>query len=345
MSRCVSEGLPLALSMGEPSGVGPQLTLRAWLATASKGGAPRFFVVAPPSVLRQAATLIHVDVPLQIIDEPTLATRVFPDALPVVPLADIGTVRWGCPQISQQKAVIDSLEQVCAYARQGVARAIVTNPIHKESLYAHGFAYAGHTEFLARPNGTPVMMLVGKRLRVALMTTHCSLQDAIAQLDVEMIVGKVRCVVEALRRDFAIASPRLALAALNPHAGENGCLGDEEQTILAPACDILRGQGINIVGPLSADTLFVPSHACSYDAVICLYHDQGLIPFKALCFDEGVNVTLGIDCVRTSPAHGVAFDRVSDANASVSSLLAALRLADELGSRRQAAPVAVARSA
>jgi len=328
--------------MGEPSGIGPQLTLRAWLATTGKEGkgdnkGPCFFTVASPSVLRAAAMLIGVAVPIQIIAEPAQAIQVFPEALPVVPLDCPGDVRWGHPQAQHQQAVIDSLERVCAYAQQGSAAAVVTNPIHKESLYAHGFPYAGHTEFLARFGGTPVMMLAGKHLRVALVTTHCPLRAAIKQLNTEMIRNKVCCVVESLRRDFAIGSPRLAMAALNPHAGENGTLGDEEQKILIPTCHALRAQGIDIDGPLSADTLFVPSRASSYDAVICLYHDQGLIPFKALCFDEGVNVTLGIDCVRTSPAHGVAFDRVGDGSASVSSLLAALRLADTLGRHRRGA--------
>ncbi|HUN51162.1 MAG TPA: 4-hydroxythreonine-4-phosphate dehydrogenase PdxA, partial [Candidatus Sulfotelmatobacter sp.] len=211
-------------------------------------------------------------------------------------------------------------------------------PIHKGALYAAGFRHPGHTEYLAALTGgaTPVMLLAGRGLRVVPVTVHLPLREAVARLDTATIVAQAAITAEALRRDFAIAAPRLAVAGLNPHAGEGGSLGGEDQAIVAPAVAELRRRGIDARGPLSADTMFHARARAGYDAAICMYHDQALIPLKTIDFDGGVNVTLGLPIVRTSPDHGTAFDIAGTGTARPDSLIAALRLAAEIAGHRAA---------
>jgi len=327
--------LPLALTMGDPAGIGGELTLAAWLAR--RGGAEVFFVLDDPARLEALARRLHLDVPLRPIAAPEEATGSFAEALPVLPVRLPATPRPGRPDPANGGAVLDSIARAVDLVRRAQAGAVVTNPIHKDTLYKTGFRHPGHTEYLAALAGTetpPVMMLTCPGLRVVPVTVHLPLAQAVATLSAAAIIRAGRATADALVRDFGIARPRLAVAALNPHAGENGALGREEIEIIAPAVAALRESGISVVGPLPADTLFYAAARRSHDAVLCMYHDQALIPLKTIDFARGVNVTLGLPFVRTSPDHGTAFDIAGEGRADPTSLLAALDLARALARRR-----------
>jgi 4-hydroxythreonine-4-phosphate dehydrogenase len=322
---------PLALTSGEPAGIGPDITLAAWLRRAELN-LPAFYVLGDGGLFRDRAKTLGLDVRLaEIHPEDALAT--FADALPVVPTGKIATARPGQPDGSSADAAIASIRQAVDDVVGGRAAAVVTNPIAKSVLYRSGFRHPGHTEFLAELAAAggrapqPVMMLWSPSLAVVPVTIHLSLRDAIAQLSGDLIVSTVRIVAAGLKSRFGIARPRLALSGLNPHAGEDGSLGNEEQDIVTPAVDKLRAEGIDVRGPLPADTMFHEAARKTYDCAICMYHDQALIPIKTLAFDDGVNVTLGLPFVRTSPDHGTAFDIAGTGRANPSSLIAALRLA------------------
>lgn len=320
---------PLALTMGEPGGVGGELALKAWAAP----GVPAFFLAG------DAGWLSRIDpaAPVREISRPGEAAQVFPDALPVLPLPLTAPVKPGTADPAHAPAVIASIERAVAAVRAGGASAVVTLPIQKESLTNAGFAHPGHTEFLAALTGArrPVMMLVGKHLRTVPMTVHVPLSEVAGRLTASLVEDTARIVAHGLRADFGIAAPRLALAGLNPHAGEGGTLGPEEDAIMAPAAARLRREGIDIRGPLSADTLFHGEARAGYDAALCPYHDQALIPVKMLDFHNAVNVTLGLPIVRTSPDHGTALDIAGTGRARPDSLIAALKLAHEMAGRRQ----------
>jgi 4-hydroxythreonine-4-phosphate dehydrogenase len=322
---------PLALTSGEPAGIGPDITLKAWLRRAELN-LPAFYVLGDGGLLHERAKTLGLDVRLaEIRPEDALAT--FADALPVVTTGNIATARPGQPDDSSANAAIASIRQAVDDVLAGRAAAVVTNPIAKSVLYRSGFRHPGHTEFLAELAAAggqapqPVMMLWSPALAVVPVTIHLSLRDAIAQLSGELIVSTVRIVAAGLKSRFGIARPRLALSGLNPHAGEDGSLGTEEQDIVTPAADMLRAEGIDVRGPLPADTMFHEAARRTYDCAICMYHDQALIPIKTLAFDDGVNVTLGLPFIRTSPDHGTAFDIAGTGRANPSSLIAALRLA------------------
>lgn len=322
---------PVAVSQGDPAGIGPEITRAAW--NALKHGGPDFFVVGDPELYGTDAEEIGA---------PSDTSTVFGRALPVLPARLAVPARPGEPDSRNAPATISSIERVVGLTVAGDACGAVTNPIAKSVLRDAGFRHPGHTEFVAELTADlpvsgargPVMMLAGPSLRVALVSIHQPLTEAIAALSTERIAHVARVTHEALVRDFAIASPRLALAGLNPHAGENGHIGREEIEIVAPAADILRAEGINVAGPLPADAMFHAEARARYDAAICLYHDQGLIPLKALDFWNGVNVTLGLPIVRTSPDHGTAFDIAGTGVARAESLVAAIRLAAQMGRRR-----------
>lgn len=329
---------PLAVTMGEPAGVGGELTLQAWLRRRDRG--PAFFAVDDPQRLSALARSLNWNVPVREIAGPEQANAVFPDALPVLPLGRGVRAEPGKPDPAAGAAVIEAIDVATALALAGRAGGVVTNPIQKSALYAAGFRHPGHTEYLASLAGLtepPVMMLAGGGLRVVLATIHLSLRDAVAALTTEAIVRVGRAAAQALQRDFAVAAPRLAAAALNPHAGENGAMGDEESRIIAPAVAALRAEGVDVVGPAPADTLFHAGARSRYDAVVCMYHDQGLIPLKTIAFDCGVNVTLGLPFVRTSPDHGTALDIAGKGVADPSSFLAALDMAAETAAGRRPA--------
>jgi 4-hydroxythreonine-4-phosphate dehydrogenase len=328
---------PLALTSGEPAGIGPDITLAAWSRRAELD-LPAFYVRADCNALRERAKALGLHVDIAEVD-PQDALAAFANALPVVATGVTATARPGQPDDSSATAAIASIRQVVDDVAAGRAGAVVTNPIAKSVLYRAGFRHPGHTEFLAElaANGghapQPVMMLWSPALAVVPVTIHVSLRDAIAQLSADLIVSTARIVADGLKTRFGIAKPRLALSGLNPHAGEDGSLGTEERSIVTPAIDILRAEGIDVRGPLPADTMFHEAARKNYDCAICMYHDQALIPIKTLAFDEGVNVTLGLPFIRTSPDHGTAFDIAGTGRANPSSLVAALRLAARMAAQ------------
>ena len=317
---------PLALTMGDPAGVGPEITAGAWQVLRATG--PAFVVLADPAIIARHA-------PVRIVNEPDAAG--FNDAIPVLPVPLAAGCRAGAPDAANAPAIIASIERAVRLAQAGRVGGIVTNPISKAVLKDAGFAYPGHTEFLAALTGIPggeVMMLASPALRVVPVTIHVSLRQALAMLSTDMIVHVARITHAALRRDFGIAAPRLAIAGLNPHAGEAGHMGDEEIRIIQPAIDALRAQGVPVSGPHPPDTLFTAAARQGYDVAICQYHDQALIPLKTLDMWGGVNVTLGLPIVRTSPDHGTAFDIAGRGVAAPDSLVAALRMADRIAMTR-----------
>jgi 4-hydroxythreonine-4-phosphate dehydrogenase len=319
---------PLALTMGDPAGIGGELTLKAWLAL--RHGVPPFVVLDDPARLRHLADAMRLSVPISVVDDAAQAEAAFGAGLPVLPIRLAAPPVLGQPDRANAKAIVTSIEQATKLALLGSVGGIVTNPINKAALYQAGFAYPGHTEFLAEltgASGQQIMMLASPMLRVVPVTVHASLRDSIAMLTTPMIVAASRTTAAALQRDFGIASPRLAIAGLNPHAGEQGALGSEETTLVRPAVDILRAEGIDASGPWPPDTMFTAQARKRYDVAICMYHDQALIPLKTLDMDHGVNVTLGLPIVRTSPDHGTAFDIAGQGIADPTSLIAAIELA------------------
>ncbi|MGA9006775.1 MAG: 4-hydroxythreonine-4-phosphate dehydrogenase PdxA [Xanthobacteraceae bacterium] len=332
---------PLALTLGEPAGIGPDLTLAVWRRRAELDIAP-FYIAADPDFLRRRAQTLGLDVPIVTVT-PAGTAASFHTALPVVPLDVAVSAEPGHPDRSSAPAAVASIRRTVADVMSGAASAVVTNPVAKNVLYNWGFAEPGHTEFLAKlvqeATGKalrPVMMLWSPELAVVPVTIHLPLKDIFAQLSAELIVETGRIVAHDLAQRFGLKHPRLVIAGLNPHAGEAGNLGEEDGTIVAPAVARLVAEGIDARGPLPADTLFHEGARATYDAALCMYHDQALIPIKTLAFDHAVNVTLGLPFVRTSPDHGTAFDIAGTGNADPASLIAALRLAKRLAATTSA---------
>jgi 4-hydroxythreonine-4-phosphate dehydrogenase len=318
---------PLILTMGEPAGIGAEITAGAWRAL--HGSSPCFALI-------DDATR-DFGVPVARISAPEEAGAVFGQALPILHRPLAVPVVPGQPNPAHAGAVIAAIEEAVALATSGRASGVVTNPIQKASLTAAGFPHPGHTEFLGELAGLgvpPVMMLACPELRVVPVTVHEALAKAIARLTPEMIIATSRIVAAALKRDFGIVAPRLAIAGLNPHAGEAGTMGREEIDIIAPAIATLRAEGIDARGPMPPDTMFTALARPGYDAAICLYHDQALIPIKTIDMAGGVNVTLGLSIIRTSPDHGTALDIAGKGLADPASLIAAIRLAGELAQKR-----------
>jgi 4-hydroxythreonine-4-phosphate dehydrogenase len=327
--------LPLALTLGEPAGIGPDLTLAVWQRRV-EFDLPPFYVIGDPDFYRQRAAALDLDVPVAAITA-AQAVETFRQALPVAPLDLKVTAQPGKPDDTSAPAAIMSIRRTVADVLAGRAGGVVTNPVAKNVLYRSGFAEPGHTEFLARlaeeATGEklhPVMMLWSSELAVVPVTIHLPLRQVVTTLTTELIVKTGRIVARDLYQRFRIARPRLAIAGLNPHAGEEGALGEEDRAVVAPAVAALRAQGIDAVGPLPADTMFYEAARANYDVALCMYHDQALIPIKTLAFDHAVNVTLGLPFVRTSPDHGTAFDIAGTGKANPSSLVAALILAARL---------------
>lgn len=326
---------PLALTLGEPAGIGPDLALAIWQRRAELD-LPPFYIIAEPDFLRRRAAQLG----LRIAIEPataTTATTIFRSALPVAALGLPVSAEPGKPDRSSAPAAIAAIRRGVADVMAGSAAAIITNPVAKNVLYNSGFAEPGHTEFLARlvqeASGKalrPVMMLWSPELAVVPVTIHLPLREIFKHLSSELIAETGRIVARDLRKRFGIAQPRLAIAGLNPHAGEAGTLGDEDRAIVAPAVATLVAEGVDAKGPLPADSMFHEAARASYDAALCMYHDQALIPIKTLAFDHAVNVTLGLPFVRTSPDHGTAFDIAGTGRTDPASLIAALRLAARL---------------
>jgi 4-hydroxythreonine-4-phosphate dehydrogenase len=339
---------PLALTLGEPAGIGPDITFAAWRRRA-EAGLPPFYILGDPNYLARRSDRIAPGVAIKVV-EPAEAAIVFRTALPVVDLGLTVTAEPGRPDSSSAPVAIAAIRRAVADVQARTASAVVTNPVAKNVLYRSGFAEPGHTEYLAKlaeeHTGVPVhpvMMLWSPELAVVPVTIHLPLREVVGRLTTDLIVETGRIVAHDLGRRFAIAQPRLVVAGLNPHAGEEGALGEEDITIVAPAVARLRADGIDVRGPLPADTLFHAAARAGYDAALAMYHDQALIPMKTLAFDHAVNVTLGLPFVRTSPDHGTAFDIAGTGKANPASLIAALLLAARLAA--QSEPVALARRA
>ncbi|MDB5602680.1 MAG: 4-hydroxythreonine-4-phosphate dehydrogenase [Xanthobacteraceae bacterium] len=331
----LARALPLALTLGEPAGIGPDLALAVWQRR-GEFSVPPFYLIGDPDFLEQRAARLGLDVPVAVAT-PDTAAAIFATALPVVSLGISVTAAPGRPDASSAPAAIASIDRAVADVLSGAAGAIVTNPIAKSVLYRAGFMEPGHTEYLGKladaatgGHCRPVMMLWSPELAVVPVTIHIALADVPARLDTDLIVETGRIVAADLQRRFGIAKPRLAVAGLNPHAGEDGTLGLEDRDVVAPAIARLRAEGIDAHGPLPADTMFHAAARATYDVALCMYHDQALIPIKTLAFDHGVNVTLGLPFVRTSPDHGTAFDIAGTGRADPMSLVAALLLAARL---------------
>jgi len=328
---------PLALTMGEPAGIGGEITLMAW--RDRDPDTPPFFVIDHPPRLADLCRRLDWKVPLATLADPAEAVAAFGDALPVLPIDLPRTVCPGAPDATNAAVVIDSIDRGVDLVTAGIAAALVTNPIHKHVLIESGFRHPGHTDYLAERAGRPgqaVMMLAAPALRVVPVTVHIPLSRVSQTLTVDAIHHCGRVTAAALTRDFAIAAPRLAVAGLNPHAGEDGALGTEESEIIVPAVARLRDDGIAVVGPTAADSLFHDAARQRFDAALCMYHDQALIPLKTLDFNGGVNVTLGLPFVRTSPDHGTALDIAGTGTANPRSLIEALKLAASMAAARAA---------
>ena len=330
---------PLAVSLGDPAGIGPEIIVQAWAARAQAGLTP-FFVAGGRSVLEAVSSNLGGDVPVIAIDSPADAFAAFEQGLPVLGAADCGW-RPGIPDRAGAQLAFDSLQQAASLVCAGHASALVTGPIAKARLAEVGFSHPGQTEWVAEACGINPedagMMLAGPSLRTVPLTVHVALAAVPALLSAALIERRGAIVAAALRRDFGLAAPRLAVAALNPHAGEEGRMGDEDQRIVAPAIAALRERGIDASGPHPADALFAPHSRATFDVALCMYHDQALIPVKALDFDQGVNVTLGLPIVRTSPDHGTAFGIAGKGLANPGAMIAAIRMASECAGRRRCA--------
>ena len=323
---------PIVVSMGDPAGIGPEIVARAWEARVA-ASLPPFVVVGDARAVERVW-----DGPLARVNDLSAVADAFADALPVMTFEQAGDIVPGTPDPDGARSALVALEAATGLARSGAARALVTGPVSKAQLYGVGFTHPGQTEFVAERCGVArdnaVMMLAGPDLRVVPITVHVPLADVPRLLTVDLVLAKARATARGLRRDFGIAAPRLAFAGLNPHAGEGGALGREEIDVLAPAIAILRAEGIDAMGPHAADTMFHARARAGYDAALCAYHDQALVPLKTLHFDAGVNMTLGLPIVRTSPDHGTAFGLAGTGKAHPGAMVAAIRMADEAARAR-----------
>lgn len=326
---------PLAVSMGDPAGIGPEVIAKAWDVRGAEALAP-FFAVGDA---RAIAAVWNG--PVATITDPGQAVATFADALPVLSVEDGGQIVPGHPDVDGARCALHSLELAAGLARSDAVCALVTGPVSKAQLYQIGFDYPGQTEFIAERCGisreNAVMMLAGPSLRVVPVTTHVPLAAVSEMLSIDLIVSKGRATARGLQRNFGIENPRLAFAGFNPHAGEGGALGMEEIDFITPAIAALREEGIDATGPFAADTMFHDRARATYDAAVCCYHDQALVPLKTLHFDEGVNMTLGLPIVRTSPDHGTAFPIAGQNIANPGATIAAIRMASDAAARRAAA--------
>jgi len=328
---------PLAITLGDPAGIGPEVILGAWARLRAGGRAPPAFVVGGPELLRRTAEALAIDCPIVPIADPAEAIFACAVGLPVMAGLD-GPLTPGRPSPDGARLALASLQWGVKFALSGVAVGLVTAPVAKGALAAIGWDYPGQTEFVAEACGHPyrdaVMMLAGPSLRTVPLTVHVALAEVPELISAELIIHKARVVSAGLCRDFGILEPRLAIASLNPHAGEGGKFGDEETRIIAPAIAALQAEGIAAFGPVPGDALFTPRARATYDAALCMYHDQALIPLKALEFDEGVNVTLGLPIIRTSPDHGTAFDIAGQGKADPGAMAAAIVMAAQMAEAR-----------
>jgi 4-hydroxythreonine-4-phosphate dehydrogenase len=327
---------PLAIALGDPAGVGPEIVARAWDGRLACG-LPAFFAIGECASIRAVW-----EGPVRAVSGPDEALACFPEALPVLRVGDGGAITPGVPDLDGARIALDSLEIAVGLTRSGAASALVTGPVSKAQLYAVGFSHPGQTEFVAERCGVSsdlvAMMLVGPTLRTVPVTVHVPLRSVPDVLTSDRIVAKGRATARGLQRQFGIEQPRIAVSGLNPHAGEDGALGREEIDIVAPAIERLRAEGVDASGPYPADTMFHERARARYDAALCMYHDQALVPIKTLYFDEGVNMTLGLPIVRTSPDHGTAFNIAGKGQANPGAMIAAIQTAAASARRIANAP-------
>lgn len=327
---------PFVLTMGEPAGIGGELTIKAWKARKEQT-LPPFFAI--DNIARLKA--IDPDCPCIEITESSQAVEVFDDALPVLNIDLPEEPMLGTLNPKNGIAVLESIKRAVGFCMKGDAAGVVTNPIHKAALYGIGFNHPGHTEYVADlcgqingKNETPIMMLAAKELRVVPLTVHIPIKDVPSAITGNLIIDRLRIVHESLKADYKITSPRIAVCGLNPHAGENGKIGLEDQEVIDPALRVLKSEGIDVTGPYPADTMFHEEARAKYDVAIGMYHDQALIPLKTLDFHGGVNITLGLSVVRTSPDHGTALDIAGQGIARADSLMNAIKTAEEIARNR-----------
>lgn len=324
---------PFAISCGDPAGIGIEIIGKSWSLRQEHGLEPFFAIGNVADFEKQS------DIPIVKIGEPAQAREAFVHALPVFHIHDGDAASSGTPTLDGAQCASHALEIACGLARSGDAGAIITAPVSKSQLYKVGFRYPGQTEFVSERCGiareNAVMMLAGPSLRVIPMTTHIALKEVPAQLTRQLIIARAEAALKAMVRNFGILEPRIAVAGLNPHAGEDGSLGTEEKTIMVPAIEELRSRGMNVTGPLPADTMFHEAARANYDVALCPYHDQALVPLKTLHFFDGVNMTLGLPIVRTSPDHGTAFEIAGKNLADPRSMIAAIEMAAMAVSNRQ----------
>lgn len=325
---------PLAVSLGDPAGVGPEVVGKCW-DHRGRFDLPPFVAIGDPRSL--AAVW---DGPIATIDDPREADSAFDVGLPILPIASIETDVPGHPSVAGAHCSLDALELAVGLARSGSAAAVVTGPVSKQQLYGIGFSHPGQTEFVAERCGVSpanvAMMLAGPTLRTVPVTTHIPLGAVVETLSPSLIEARGRAALRGLQRNFGIADPRLAVAGINPHAGEGGTLGREEIDLIIPAIEALRAEGWRVTGPHPADTMFHAAARANYDCALCMYHDQALIPLKALHFEDGVNITLGLPIIRTAPDHGTAFDIAGQDRADPRAMAAAIRVAAESAVHRAA---------
>lgn len=322
--------------MGEPAGIGAEIALKAWRDRRTEAPVPPFFLIDTPARVQKTSQALGWDIPVVAIDAPEKTIGVYDTGLPVLPLSVAVDATPGAPSPDTASAVIAAIDTAIDFVRRGAASAMVTNPIQKAPLMAAGFGFPGHTDYLQHRAGavTVAMMLAIPGLRVVPATIHVPLSDVPALLSIEALVDTGALVAASLAHDFGIHSPRLSFTGLNPHAGEAGALGSEERDVIGPAIATLQARGIDAKGPFPADSLFHAKARTHYDAAICMYHDQALIPLKTIDFDRGVNITLGLPWVRTSPDHGTALDIAGTGEASPASLIEAIRTAADMAARR-----------
>jgi 4-hydroxythreonine-4-phosphate dehydrogenase len=325
---------PLAVSLGDPAGVGPEVVGKCW-DHRGRFDLPPFVAIGDPRSL--AAVW---DGPIAAIDDPSEADSAFDVGLPILPIASIQTDLPGHPSVAGAHCSLDALELAVGLARSGSAAAVVTGPVSKQQLYGIGFSHPGQTEFVAERCGVSptnvAMMLAGPTLRTVPVTTHIPLRAVVETLTPGLIEARGRAALRGLQRNFGISDPRLAVAGINPHAGEGGTLGREEIDLIIPAIEALRAEGWRVTGPHPADTMFHAAARANYDCALCMYHDQALIPLKALHFEDGVNITLGLPIIRTAPDHGTAFDIAGQDRADPRAMAAAIRVAAESAIHRAA---------
>ncbi len=329
---------PFALSCGDPAGIGPEIICKSWQARESNDLKP-FFAIGNVEDFKQADSNGICGIPVVKISTPAEAADHFDKALPVLHIYDGPPTISGEPSLDGAQCALHALEIACGLARSGDAGAVVTAPVSKSQLYKVGFRYPGQTEFVSERCGiarqNAVMMLAGPSLRVIPMTTHIALKEVPLQLTRRLIIARAKVAHKAMIRNFGITNPRIAVAALNPHAGEDGNIGDEEQLVMIPAIEKLVAEGLDVKGPYPADSMFHEEARSQYDVALCPYHDQALIPLKALHFFDGVNITLGLPIIRTSPDHGTAFAIAGQGRADPRSMIAAIKMAEVAAVNRE----------